>query len=128
MKTKLRILVFPLLLCFCITISGCKKMGIKRKLSIAMMSFFDKDFVQIKLDDALVFSDTVSTSGLGSNSASISLNYPIGKYKLTITINGTKISAKFRHKTKGTYIEVDYSKANSSITVSYPDKPSVIEG
>ena len=66
--------LFPIccLLCVCITITGCEKVGIKRKLSIAMMSYFDKDFVEIKLDDALVFSDTISTSGLSSNS---SFNY-----------------------------------------------------
>ena len=131
MKTRVKKnRLFPIccLLCVCITITGCEKVGIKRKLSIAMMSYFDKDFVEIKLDDALVFSDTISTSGLSSNSSEVSLNYPIGKYNLTITINGKEVSEKFRHKIKGTYIEIGYSKTNSLITVSYPDKPSIIEG
>lgn len=128
MKTKTKNLSLLLVVCIGISLSGCKKMGIKRKLTIAMMSYFKADFVQLKLDDNLVFSDTVSTSGLSSNSASVSLNYAVGKYKLMVIINGKEVSEKFRHKMKGSYIEISYSQSNGSIVITHPDKPSVIEG
>lgn len=116
MKTKIKNISLLLVICMAISLSGCKKMGIKKRLRIDIDVHFKNNFVQLKLDDDLIFSDTTSTDNTIGFAESLTFNYPIGRYKLTVTVDGHEKSLKFRHKTKGTFIAISYSEPEIKIT------------
>ena len=79
---------------------------------------FKNNFVELKLDDNIVFSDTISTDYTLSSAESLTLNYPIGRYNLSISVDGNEKELKFRHKTKGTFIAISYNAPE--INVKFP--------
>ncbi len=115
MKTKF--LLFTLSLLF---ISfGCKKINIEKELRIDIGTQFQNDFVTIKLDNNVVFSDSVSTNSILGFSKTLIFDYPVGKYEISVSVNGIEKVDKFRHK-KDRFIYISFDKVSSEINILYP--------
>jgi hypothetical protein len=96
---------------------SCKKLNIKKELRIDLGTHFQNDFVTIKLDDHVVFSETVSTNPVLGVAKVVNLNYPIGKYEISVTVNGKEKTDKVRHQ-KNRYIYISYDAA-SEIQITF---------
>jgi len=120
-KSINRILFLIIIICVTILSSGCKKLDIKKELRIDIGSYFKDDYVEIKLDNELIFSDTVSTSAILAVGETLIFDYPIGRYEISVNVNGTEIRDKFRHK-KNCFVYIKYIKESSEITIIYPEE------
>lgn len=107
-------------------ISGCKKLDIERELRIDIGSFYQNDFVSIQLDDNVVFSDSVSTNTILGVAEILVFEYPIGKYEITVNVNGIIKKEKFRHN-EGRFVYIAFDKPSSEITISYPSEKYVYD-
>lgn len=105
---------------------GCKKFNIDKELRIDIGTQFNNDNVSIKLDDNEVFSGNVSTSPLLGVGEILIFDYPIGRYELTVNINGVETKEKFRHK-KNRFVYITFNKTSSKITITYPDEKYVYD-
>lgn len=114
-------LIFLFLLITSFITYGCKKLSIDKELRIDMTSQFQNDLVTIKLDKDVVFSDTVRTSSTLGVAKIIKLDYPIGKYEISVNVNGVEQTDKFRHK-HGRYINISYNRTSAAISITYPDE------
>jgi hypothetical protein len=106
--------------------AGCKKLDIERELRIDIGSFYQNDFVSIQLDDNVVFSDSVSTNAILGVAEILVFEYPIGKYEITVNVNGTIKKEKFRHN-EDRFVYISFDKPSSEITISYPSEKYVYE-
>lgn len=122
MKTKIILLALSL---FFISI-GCKKLNPKKELRIDLGTSFNNDLVAIRLDDTIIFSDTVSTNNSLSVAKILTDSYPIGQYQISVTVNGVEKTSKFRHK-KDCYIYVSYDKSTSIINITYPKEKTLYD-
>lgn len=104
-----------------LVVNGCKKLDIEKELRIDIGTQFQNDFVTIKLDDKIIFSDSVSTNPILGVSEIIIIDYPIGKYDISVNVNGIEKTDKFRHK-KNQFIYISYDQNTSEITIAYPDE------
>lgn len=100
---------------------GCKKLNIEKELRIDIGSGFQNDFVTIKLDNNIVFSDTVSTNQMLGMSKILKFNYPTGKYDISVSINGSVKEDKFRH-TNNRFVYISYNQSSSSLEITYPEE------
>lgn len=63
MKTNfVKKLIFLFSLISLLVVNGCKKLDIEKELRIDIGTQFQNDFVTIKLDNDVIFSDSVSTN------------------------------------------------------------------
>lgn len=100
---------------------GCKKLNIEKELRIDIGKGFQNDFVTIKLDNNVVFSDTVSTNQMLGVSKILKFDYPTGKYEISVSINGDVKEDKFRH-TNNRFVYISYNKSSSLIEITYPEE------
>ena len=105
---------------------ACKKLNIEKELRIDFGTHFQNDFVTIKLDNEVVFSDNVSTNDLSGVSEVLIFDHPIGKYEISVSVNGIEKTDKFRHK-KDQYIYISFDKPSSQIGISYPEETNVYD-
>ena len=105
---------------------SCKKLNIKKDLRIDLGTHFQNDFVTIKLDNHVVFSETVSTNPVLGVAKVVNLDYPIGKYEISVTVNGKEKTDKVRHQ-KNRYIYISYDKSSSDIQITYPKDRYIYE-
>ncbi len=120
MKTNfVKKLIFLFALIPVLVVNGCKKFNIEKELRIDIGTQFQNDFVTIKLDNNIVFSDSVSTNPLLGVSKIIIIDYPIGKYDISVNVNGIEKTDKVRHK-KNRFIYISFDKPTSVINISYP--------
>ena len=105
---------------------GCKKLDIDRELRIDIGTHFNNDNVSIKLDDDEIFTGNVSTNQIFGVGEILTFNYPIGRYEITVNVNGIETKEKFRHK-KDRFVYIHYDKVISKITISYPDEKYVYD-
>ena len=115
MKTKIFLLALSL---FFISF-GCKKLNPKKELRIDLGTHFNNDLVTIKLDDKITFSDSVSTNAILSVAKILTYNYPVGKTKISVTVNGVEKTSNFKHQ-KDRFIYISYDKETSDINIVYP--------
>lgn len=114
-------LIFLFMVVPVLVVNGCKKLDIEKELRIDIGTQFQNDFVTIKLDDKIIFSDSVSTNPILGVSEIIIIDYPIGKYDISVNVNGIEKTDKFRHK-KNQFIYISYDQNTSEITIAYPDE------
>ena len=107
-------------------INGCKKLGIEEELRIDIGTYFQDDFVTIKMDDNVIFSDSISTNSVLGVSKILVFDYPIGKYEITVDVNGISKKEFFRHK-KNRFIYISFKKENSDVSIIYPEEKYVYE-
>lgn len=121
MKTNfIKPLIFLFALIPMLSLNGCKKLDIKKELRIDISSRFENDLVTIKLDNNVIFSDYVSTNNLVGFAKILTFDYPIGKYDISVTVNGIEKKDKFRHK-ENRYIHISFDKSISNIiSITYP--------
>lgn len=99
MKTNfVKKLIFLFVLIPLLVINGCKKLDIEKELRIDIGAQFQNDFVTIKLDNDVIFSDSVSTNPILGISKILIFDYPIGKYEISVNVNGIEKRNKVRHK------------------------------
>lgn len=116
----LKLIILSFLLC------GCKKLNMEKELRIDLGTQFQNETVIIKLDNTIIFSDIVSTNNLIGVAKIMTLNYPIGKYEISVSVNGNEKTDKFRHKTNR-FVYISYDKNTSQISIKYPDKKYVYD-
>jgi hypothetical protein len=109
-----------------LVVSGCKKLDIEKELRIDIGTQFQNDFVTIKLDDNIIFSDSVSTNPILGVSKILIIDYPIGKYDISVNVNGIEKTDKVRHK-KNRFIYISFDKPASVINISYPTEKYVYD-
>jgi hypothetical protein len=127
MKTNfVKKLIFLLALIPVLVVNGCKKLDIEKELRIDIGTHFHNDFVTIRLDDNIIFSDSVTTNTILGVSKILNFDYPIGKYEISVNVNGIEKTDKFRHK-KNRFIYIAFDKATSEIKISYPAEKYVYE-
>ena len=97
----------------------CNNATLEEELRIDLGVNYDNDSVSIAIDDYEIFSGIVSTNHALGVGEIIVANHPTGRHKLTVDVNGTISSDNFRHK-KGRFIYIEFDKATSKITISYP--------
>jgi hypothetical protein len=102
-----------------LVVNGCKKRDIEQELRIDIGTLFQNEFVIIKLDDNIVFSDSVSTNPILGVSKILTIDYPIGKYDISVNVNGIEKTDKFSHE-KNRFIYISFDKPTSVINISYP--------
>ena len=107
-------------------INGCKKLGIEEELRIDIGTYFQDDFVTIKMDDNVIFSDSISTNSVLGVSKILVFDYPIGKCEITVDVNGISKKEFFRHK-KDRFIYISFTKENSDVSIIYPGEKYVYE-
>lgn len=105
---------------------GCKKFDIDKELRIDIGTHFNNENVSIKLDDDEIFTGIVSTNQILGVGEVLTFNYPIGRYEMTVNVNGIETKEKFRHK-KGRFVYIKFDKATSKITISYPDEKFIYD-
>jgi hypothetical protein len=116
----LNLIIFAILLC------GCKKLNIEKDLRIDLGTQFKNEMVIIKLDNTVIFSDSVRTNNLTGFAKILTLNYPIGKYEISVCVNGNEKTDKFRHKTDR-FVYISYDKNTSQISIKYPNEKYVYD-
>lgn len=107
-------------LAFGLVLSSCKKFNQKTDLRIDLVSQFQDDYVILKLDNETIFSDYVTTNLIIGVGEIITHNCAEGKYKLSVSINGTEVEEKIKHK-EGMYVVVGYND-QSSISLDFPEE------
>jgi hypothetical protein len=117
---------FSKLIIVLILFSGCKKLDIEKELRIDLGTQFQNDMVIIKLDNTVIFSDSVSTNNLLGFAEILILKYPIGKYKISVNVNGNEKTDNFRHKTNR-FVYISYDKITSQVLIKYPDEKYVYD-
>ncbi len=100
---------------------GCKKLNIEKELRIDLGNQFNKEFVIIKLDDKVIFSDSATSNPLLGVAEVLVFDYPIGRYEISVTINGIEKKEHFRHK-KNRFVYISFDRSSSEITITYPDE------
>jgi hypothetical protein len=127
MKTNfVKKLMFLFALIPVLVVNGCKKLDIEKELRIDIGTQFQNDFVTIKLDNNVIFSDSVSTNPILGVSKILIFDYPIGKYEISVNVNGIEQTDKVRHK-KNRFIYIAFDKATSEIKISYPAEKYVYD-
>ncbi|OFX45371.1 MAG: hypothetical protein A2046_06570 [Bacteroidetes bacterium GWA2_30_7] len=127
MKTiskKLSTLLFILILVFIFI--GCKKLNIEKELRIDIGTQFNNDYVIIKLDNKVIFSDSVYTSQTLGVAKILVFDHPVGRYEISVNINGVETKESFRHK-KNRFIYIAFDKISSKITIIYPDEKYIYD-
>lgn len=119
-------LIFLFALIPVLVVNGCKKLDIEKELRIDIGTQFQNDFVTIKLDDNVIFSDSVSTNPILGVSKILIIDYPIGKYDISVNVNGIEKTDKVRHK-KNRFIYISFDKPTSVINISYPTEKYVYD-
>lgn len=122
--TKQLILFVALIPLF--VMSGCKKLNIEKEIRIDIGTQFQNDFVTIKLDDYVVFSDSVSTNPILGVSEILIFDYPIGQYEISVKVNGVEKKDHFRHK-QDRFIYLSLEESTSQICISYPAEKFVYD-
>lgn len=100
---------------------GCKKLDIEKELRIDLGTQFQNDFVTIKLDNDVIFSDSVSTNPILGVAKILNIDYPVGKYEISVIVNGIIKTDTFRHK-NNRFVYISYDQTTSAITIKYPDE------
>lgn len=118
--------LFILSLCFLFINSSCKKLNIEKNLCIDIGTGFQNDFLTIKLDNKILFSDIANTNSVIGVAKQLEVKQPIGKYNLTININGIDKVEKFKHK-KNRIINVSFDRKYSDIIITYPSEKYAID-
>lgn len=95
---------------------GCKKLNIEKELRIDVGTHFQNDFVIVKLDDKVIFSDTVNTNHILGVAKIIVFNHPIGRHQISVNVNGIETIEGFRHK-NNRFIYISFDKISSKITI-----------
>ena len=119
-------LIFLFALIPVLLVNGCKKLDIEKELRIDIGTQFQNDFVTVKLDDNIIFSDSVSTNPILGVSKILIIDYPIGKYDISVNVNGIEKTDKVRHK-KNRFIYISFDKSTSAISISYPTEKYVYD-
>ena len=109
-----------MILVFGLVLSSCKKINQKTDLRIDLVSNFEDDYVILKLDDEIIFSDFVTTNHLIGVGEIIVLNRKKGEYKLSLSINGIEVEEKFKH-VDGMYLVIGYDDS-STISLDFPEE------
>jgi hypothetical protein len=117
-------LIFLFALISVLFVNGCKKLDIEKELRIDIGTQFQNDFVIVKLDDNIIFSDSVSTNPILGFSKIITIDYPIGRYDISVNVNGIEKTDRVRHK-KNRFIYISFDKSTSVINISYPKEKYV---
>lgn len=127
MKTNfVKKLIFLFALIPVLVVNGCKKLDIEKELRIDIGTQFQNDFVTIKLDNNVIFSDSVNTNPILGVSKILIIDYPIGKYEISVNVNGIEKKDKVRHK-KNRFIYISFDKPSSEISISYPAEKYVYD-
>lgn len=122
MKTNfVKIHLFLFGLCLVFFSMGCKKLNIEKECRIDIGAYFEKDFVIIKLDDEIIFSDSVNTSALLGVAEILKIEYPIGKYEISVNVNGIEKVERFRHK-DNCFIYISFDNTSSEIKITFPSE------
>jgi len=119
-------LIFLFALIPVLVVNGCKKLDIEEELRIDIGTQFQNDFVTIKLDNNVIFSDSVSTNPILGVSKILIFDYPIGKYEISVNVNGIEKKDKVRHK-KNRFIYISFDKPSSEISISCPAEKYVYD-
>jgi len=119
-------LIFLFALIPVLVVNGCKKLDIEEELRIDIGTQFQNDFVTIKLDNNVIFSDNVSTNPILGVSKILIFDYPIGKYEISVNVNGIEKKDKVRHK-KNRFIYISFDKPSSEISISCPAEKYVYD-
>jgi S-adenosylmethionine synthetase len=119
-------LIFLFALIPLLIVNGCKKLDIEKELRIDIGTQFQNDFVKIKLDNNIIFSDSVSTNQILGVSRILIIDYPIGKYDISVNVNGIEKKDKIRHK-NDMFIHISFDKLTSTINISYPTEKYVYD-
>ena len=80
---------------------------------------FQNEFVVIKLDNKVVFSGIANTSMISGVAEILIFNYPIGRHKISVAIDGKTKVDYFRHKSDF-FIYIAYNKNKSDLDIKYP--------
>ena len=127
MKTDfIKKLIFLFALIPVLVVNGCKKLDIEKELRIDIGTQFQNEFVTIKLDNNVIFSDNVSTNPILGVSKILIFDYPIGKYEISVNVNGIEKKDKVRHK-KNRFIYISFDKPSSEISISCPAEKYVYD-
>jgi len=127
MKTNfIKKLIFLFALIPVLVVNGCKKLDIEKELRIDIGTQFQNEFVTIKLDNNVIFSDNVSTNPILGVSKILIFDYPIGKYEISVNVNGIEKKDKVRHK-KNRFIYISFDKPSSEISISCPAEKYVYD-
>lgn len=127
MKTNfVKKLIFLFMLIPVLVINGCKKLDIEEELRIDIGTQFQNDFVRVKLDGDIIFSDTVSTNPIIGVSKVITIDYPIGKCDISVNVNGIEKKDKFRHE-KNRFVYISYDQNTPVITIAYPSEKYIYD-
>ena len=119
-------LIFLFALIPVLVVNGCKKLDIEKELRIDIGTQFQNEFVTIKLDNNVIFSDNVSTNPILGVSKILIFDYPIGKYEISVNVNGIEKKDKVRHK-KNRFIYISFDKPSSEISISCPAEKYVYD-
>ena len=109
-----------------LVVNGCKKLDIEKELRIDIGTQFQNDVVTLKLDNDVIFSDSVSTNLILGVSKILKFDYPIGKYEMSVNVNGIEKRNKVRHK-NNLYIYISFDKTSSEISITYPTEKYVYD-
>ncbi len=98
---------------------GCKKCNVKQELRIDIGTQFQNDFVTVKLDNKVVFSENVSTNPSLGVAEILTFDYPVGRYDISVSVNGLVKTDKFKHE-KNRFVYISFDKQASTIDIVYP--------
>ena len=127
MKTNfVKKFIFLFALISLLVVNGCKKLDIEKELRIDIGRQFQNDVVTIKLDNDVIFLDSVSTNPILGVSKILKFDYPIGKYEMSVNVNGIEKRNKVRHK-NNLYIYISFDKTSSEISITYPTEKYVYD-
>jgi hypothetical protein len=94
-------------------------------LGVDVQTTFDKDNVQVLIDNQPLLNTEVTTEPLLGFATSISTNNSEGKHTIKVIVNGNTIKSEDFTQTGDLYVGINYKKTANTVDFSFSSHPFV---
>ena len=118
---KKTILSIPLVL---LLLGGCRKTSNPTvfDLGVDMQSSFDKDRVQVVIDNQPLLNTQVTTNQTLGLATSISTAATEGKHSIKVIVNDSTVKTESFSQSGPLYLGINYDKAAKTVSIAYSTK------
>lgn len=92
-------------------------------LGVDVQSTFDKDNVQVLIDNQPLLNTQVTTNDLLGLATSISTNNSEGKHTIKVIVNGSTVQSEDFTQSSDLYVGINYKKAANTVAFSFSSHP-----
>jgi hypothetical protein len=96
-------------------------------LGVDVQSTFDKDNVQVLIDNQPLLNTQVTTNDLLGLATSISTNNSEGKHTIKVIVNGNTVNSEDFMQTGDLYVGINYKKSANTVSFLFSSHPFVYD-